>query len=133
VAFPRLVFDAEAVIADGDKNREREGRIVLAEGLSTVTEKNDRVIGTLSLDRIENISYSTARHPLWNSPAGPAELLKVEGGAFGIRRAGRNWLAFRTTDAVQVIRVRDEDAHNVIVALEARTGRPVERVTEKKD
>jgi hypothetical protein len=98
-----------------------------------VMEKDDTVIAALRIDRITGVSYSTARNPLWNSPTGPAELLRVEGGAFGIRRGGRNWLAFHTTDSVQVVRVSDEDIRNVIAALEARIGRPVERVAEKKD
>ena len=120
-------------IADGDEHRERDGRMMLADGKVTVTDTNGSLIATFPFDRIESISYSTARHPLWNSPAGPAELLRVDGGAFGIRRADRNWVAFRTSDLVQVIRVRDEDVRNVVAALEARTGRAVVRVAEKRD
>jgi serine/threonine-protein kinase len=132
-AFPSLMFDADAVVADGDRHRERDGRLVMADGKITVVEKNDTVIATFPIDRITGVSYSTARHPLWNSPTGPAEVLRVEGGAFGIRRGARNWLVFHTTDSVHVVRVSDEDIRNVIDALQARIGQPVRRVTEKKD
>ena len=128
------MFDADAVVADGDRFRERNGRLVMAEGNITVIERNDTVLATFPLDRITGVSYSTARHPLWNSPTGPAEgTMRVEGGAFGIRRGGRNWLAFHTTDSVHVVRVSDEDIRGVIAALQARIGRPVTRVAEKKD
>jgi len=132
-AFPSIMFDADAVVSDGDRHRERDGRLVMADGNISVMEKNDTVIATFPIDRITGVSYSTARHPLWNSPTGPAEVLRVEGGAFGIRRGGRNWLAFHTTDSVHVVRVSDEDVRSVIAALEARMGQPVRRVAERKD
>ena len=127
------MFDADAIVADGDRHRQREGRVMMAGANIIVMEKNDTVIAALRIDRITSVSYSTARQPLWNSPTGPAELLRVEGSTFGIRRGGRNWLAFHTTDSVHVIRVSDDDIQSIIAALEARIGRPVVRVAEKKD
>jgi hypothetical protein len=127
------MFEANAVVSDGGRYRERDGRVVLAGGSVTVMEEDDMVIATIPIDRISGVSYSTARHPLWNSPTGPAEILKVEGGAFGIRRSGRNWLAFRTAEAAHVVRVSDDTIRGVIAALEERIGRPVEYVAEKKD
>jgi serine/threonine-protein kinase len=132
-AFPDLVFEAEAAVLDADKFREREAKVVLADGKISVLHRDNKLIAALAFDSLAGISYSTARHPQWTSPSGPAELLKVEGGAFGIRRSGRNWIALRTSNAVQVIRVRDDDIRNVIAALEARTGRRVDRVAEQKD
>ena len=132
-ALPYLVFDAEAVVADGGKFLERDARVVLADGKISVMEKDNNVIAAFAFDGLAGISYSTARHPQWTSPSGPAELFKVEGGAFGIFRGGRNWVVLRTTEAVQVIRVRDNDVERVIAALEARTGRPVDRVARQKD
>lgn len=131
--FPAMTFEADAVVADRDRHRERDARVTLADGKITITERNNRAIATLAFDAITGISYSTSRHPQWNSPAGPSDVLKVEGGAFGIRRAGRNWLALRAGDTLQVIRVRDADVRRVIEALETRTGRAVDRVPEEKD
>jgi serine/threonine-protein kinase len=132
-AFPSIMFDADAVVRDGDRHRERDGKLVMANGNISVMEKNDTVVAIFPIDGITGVSYSTARHPLWNSPTGPAEVLRVEGGTFGIRRGGRNWLAFHTTDSVYVLRVSDENINSVIAALEARMGQPVRRVAEKKD
>ena len=126
------MFDADAVVADGDRHRERDGRLVMADGNITVVEGTNTAIATFPIDRITGVSYSTARHPLWNSPTGPAEVLRVEGGTFGIRRGARNWLVFHTTDSVHVVRVSDEDIRSVIAALQARIGQPVRRVAEKR-
>jgi serine/threonine protein kinase len=131
-AFPQMVFDADAVVADRGKFRERDARVTLADGKISIAEK-DTVIAALAFDALSGISYSTSRHPQWTSPNGPADLLQVEGGAFGIRRSGRNWIALRTRDAVQIIRVKDDDISRVLAALEARTGRTVDRVAEQKD
>jgi hypothetical protein len=67
------------------------------------------------------------------SPNGPSELLKVEGGVFGIRQSGRNWIALQTKEAIQVIRVKDEDIRRFITGLEERAGRAVVHVAERKD
>jgi hypothetical protein len=133
VVFPEVAFDVEAVVADGARFREREARVVLANGTITVAQRNDQVIAGFPLNAVESISYSTARHPLWMSPNGPSELFKVEGGVFGIRQSGRNWIALQTKEAIQVIRVKDEDIGRVITALEERVGRAVVRVAERKD
>lgn len=130
---PLVMFDGDAVVADGGRHRERDARIVVGDGKVTIMERNDTVITSLPVDSITSLNYSTARQPLWLSPDGPAEVLKVEGGAFGIRRGGRNWIALRTTDGVHVIRVRDQDIRSVIGALQTHTGRPVVRVVEKRN
>jgi serine/threonine-protein kinase len=132
-AFPEMAFEAEAVVADRDKFRERDARVVLSNGTINILEKNNTPIAAVPFETLAGISYSTARHPQWTSPNGPAELLQVEGGAFGIRRSGRNWIALRTRDAVQIIRIKDDDLQRVIAALEARAGRSVDRVAEPKD
>ncbi len=70
---------------------------------------------------------------MWNSPSGPAEVVKVEGGAFGFLKGGRNWLVLRTAESSVVLRVADEDLHRVLTAMQERTGLKIERVVERKD
>lgn len=130
---PAVTFDADAVVADGDKHRERDARVLVEDGRVTIVDRNDTVITTLDGALITAVHYSTARQPMWHSPDGPAEVFKVEGGAFGIRRGGRNWITLRTADAMHVIRVRDDDVRRVIEGLQAHTGRPVVRVVEKRN
>jgi hypothetical protein len=132
-ALPPFVVSADAVVGDGDKYREQDATVQIADGKVTVTRSNGRAIAAFPFDTILGITYSTSRHPQWNAPSGPTDVFKVEGGAFGIRRAGRNWLVFQTTDPVVVIRVKDEDIRRVIEAIQARTGRAVVRIPEQKD
>jgi len=128
-----FVFDAKAVVVEGGKNRERDAKALLSDGKITVTEKNDSVIAAIPYGTIVGLTHSNSKQPLWNSPGGPAELVKVEGGAFGFFKGGRNWLAVRTKDTSLVLRVSDEEVRRVIAALEERTRQKVERVVESKD
>ena len=132
-SLPAYFFDAKTVVAEGGKNREHETRVLLAEGRLTVTEGNDRIITTLLYANLVGITVSNSKQPLWNSPQGPAELMKVEAGKFGFLKGGRNWLGLRTADASLVMRVDDDDLRSIIAALEARTGKKVVRVLERKD
>ena len=131
--WPPFVFDANAVVAEGGKHREHDAKALLSGGEVTVTEKNDRVIATIPFGAIVGISYSNSKQPRWNSPTGPADLFKVEGGAFGFLKGGRNWLAVRTKDTSLVLRVGDESLRRVVAALEERTGQKVDCVVDQKD
>ncbi len=128
-----FVFDAKAVVVDAGKNREHDVTVRMAEGQVTVTEKNQVLVTTVPYQTLLGVNYSNSKQPLWNSPAGPAEVVKVEGGAFGFLKGGRNWLVLRTRDSSVVLRVDDEDLHKVMTAMEDRTGVKVERVVERKD
>ena len=130
-AAPPFVFDAKAVVAEGGKNREHDATALLSDGKVTVTEKNATVIASIPYGAIVGMDHSNSRQPLWTSPKGPAELLKVEGGAFGFLKGGRNWLAVRTKQTSLVLRVGDEDLRRVIAALEQRTGQKVTFVDNK--
>jgi hypothetical protein len=128
---PPFVFSAKAVVVDGGKNLEHDATTQLGDGKVTVTEKNKRVIAEIPYTAIVGMSQSNSKQPLWNSPEGPAEIFKVESGAFGFLKGGRNWLAVRTKDQSLVLRVSDENVHRVIEALELRTQQKVARVVEK--
>ena len=133
VPHPPFFFDAKTVVAEGGKNREHDTKILLASGKLTVTESNDRLVTTVAFADIVGISVSSSRQPMWNSPQGPAEMMKVEAGKLGFFKGGRNWLGVRTADTSLVIRVDDEDLKKVIAAIEERTGKKVVRVVERKD
>jgi serine/threonine-protein kinase len=133
VPHPPFFFDAKTVVAEGGKNREHDTKILLASGKLTVTEGNDRLVTSVPFADIVGISVSSSRQPMWNSPQGPAEMMKVEAGKLGFFKGGRNWLGVRTADTSLVIRVDDEDLKKVIAAIEERTGKKVVRVVERKD
>ncbi len=126
-------FDAKTVVAEGGKNREHDTKILLADGKLTVTEKNDQILTTLPFSEVVGMTVSNSKQPLWNSPQGPAEMMKVEAGKLGFLKGGRNWLGLRTADTILVMRVDDEDLRSIIAAIETRTGKKVVRVLERKD
>jgi hypothetical protein len=132
VQHPAFFFDAKTVVAEGGKNREHDTKILLAGGKLTVSEDNHLVTAVAFAD-IVGISVSNSRQPMWNSPQGPAEMMKVEAGKLGFFKGGRNWLGVRTADTSLVIRVDDENLKKVIAAFEERTGKRVVRVVERKD
>jgi hypothetical protein len=128
-------FEAHAVVTDGDKRRERDATVVVADGTVTVTEKekNGKVLYSIPIEDVVGVTYSNSRQPLWNSPSGPAEAMKVEGGAFGFLKGGRNWFGFQTKDSLLVIRVDDDAVGRVTAGLQERTGLTLQRLVEPKD
>jgi hypothetical protein len=129
-------FDAKAVVADGDKRRERDALVLVADGAVTVTEKEKsaKALYVVPLDSLVGLTYSSSKQPLWDSPTGPAEAMKVEGGAFGFLKGGKNnWFGLRTKDSLLVLRVDDDAVRRVTAGLQERTGLTLQRLVEPKD
>jgi len=135
VVVTPLRFDARAVVADGDKRRERDASILVADGTLTVTEKEKSApLYVVPLVSVLGLTYSSSRQPLWDSPEGPAEAMRVEGGAFGFLKGGRNnWFGLRTKDSLLVLRVDDDAVGRVTAGLQERTGLTLQRLVEPKD
>ena len=128
-----IAFDAKALVGTGERSRERDAQVLLADGKVTVTADNKDVLHSVPYAGVISVSYSRGRNPLWNSPKGPAPVARTGGGAFGFIRGERHWIALRTKDAFVVLRLQDEEVRRVLGALEERTGRTPERVVERKD
>jgi hypothetical protein len=135
-----LAFDAKALVSEGNKQRERDSTVHLADGkVIVVAEDNPNdVVHAEPYDAILSISYSTGRDPLWNSPEGPAAVARAGGGgALGIFRGARHWVTLRTKDAADLFVVlrfsNDTQVARAIAALEERTSHTVELVVERKD
>ena len=128
-------FEAHAVVTDGDKRRERDATVLVADGIVTVSEKekNGKALYSIPIDDVVGVTYSNSRQPLWNSPNGPAEAMKVESGAFGFLKGGRNWFGLQTKDSLLVIRVDDDAVGRVMAGLQERTGLTLQRLVEPKD
>ena len=104
----------------------------MADGAITVLQK-DKVLRVVPIAGLTGLTYSNSKQPLWNSPSGPAEAMRVEGGAFGFLKGGRNWLILRTADSLVVLRVEDQIVGRVIAGLQERTGLTVARLVEPKE
>ena len=128
-----FTFDARAVVVDGDKRRERDASVMIADGSMTVTQRGDKVLYVVPVAGLVGLTYSNSRQPLWNSPDGPAAAMRVEGGVFGFLKGGGHWLGVRTTDSLLVLRVDDDSVGRVIAGLQDRTGLVVVRLIEPKE
>ena len=108
---------------------------MVADGTVTVTERerNGKALYTVPIDSVIGMTYSNSRQPLWNSPSGPAEAMRVEAGAFGFLKGGRNWFGLQTKESLLVLRVDDEWVGRVTAGLQERTGLTLQRLVEPKD
>jgi serine/threonine-protein kinase len=133
IEMPPMAFDAKALVGQGQKQRERDAQILLADGKVTVTAGNTDILHSVPYSGIMAVSYSRGRDPLWNSPQGPAPVVKMGGGAFGFIRGERHWIALRTRDSFVVLRLQDTQIKQVLGALQERTGHVPERVLGRKN
>jgi serine/threonine protein kinase len=130
-ALPPFLFSAQTVMVESGKNRQRDTNVELANGTVTVKDKENKLVTTLSYQDVVGFTYSNSKQPLWNTPHGPAEIVHLDGGAFGFFKGDQHWVSLRTDKMSLVLRLRDQDTRRVIAAFEERFGKPVERVSDK--
>jgi serine/threonine-protein kinase len=132
-----FVFEAKALMDEGNRQRGRDAQIVLAEGKINVQANDDKVLHAVPYEGVLSISYSQGRDPLWKAPAGPTRVVRADGGVFGILRVTRYWVSLRTRGEksrfVVLLFPTDAQAKRAIAALEERTGRRAEVVAERKE
>lgn len=130
-ALPPFLFSAQTVMVESGKNRQRDTNVELANGTVTVKDKENKLVTTVSYQDVVGFTYSNSKQPLWNTPHGPAEIVHLDGGAFGFFKGDQHWVSLRTDKMSLVLRLRDQDTRRVIAAFEERFGKPVERVSDK--
>ncbi len=131
-SFPPLAFDANVLVGSGNRQREPDAQLLLANGNITVIADGDaKPMYSAPYRTVISISYSRGTDPMWNSPNGPARAARVRGGwmgDIGIFQQ-RHWISLRTgDDRFVVLRVGEPLVRTVLTALEERTRRSVERV-----
>ena len=108
----QLMRQAQEMQANMQKaQNELAATVHLSDGRITVsaTEDPTNAVHSMPYDRVESISYSRGRDPMWNAPGGPEPVARLGGGALGgIFRGTRYWLTLKTTD----------DAYNAQQVLE---------------
>jgi hypothetical protein len=137
-AFPALVFKTKTLAGAASRQRERDARLVLAEGTITVTADDDTgdVLHAVANKSVSSISYSQSTHPLWNGPKGPTAVARAPGGA--LRALGvsieRHWVSLRTTgeNRLVILRVDESQVRRLLSALEERTGCAPQVVASRK-
>jgi hypothetical protein len=133
-----FAFEAKMLIRDGDRQRERECQVVLANGTITIHAKDgDSLLHAVPYDGILSISYSRGRDPLWNAASGSPRVVRAVGRALGFLRGARYWVSLRINNPnpeFVVLRLNNhEQATRAITALEERTGRTGEIVLDRND
>jgi hypothetical protein len=131
-----LAFDAATLVPDGDRQRERDSLVVLADGKINVRALDDRkLLHTTPYDAVVSISYSRGRNPFWNGPSGPTQVARTGRSPLGIFRGDRHWLSLRLKGGrFVVLRVESEpQAWSAIATLEQRTRRKALLVEEPRD
>ena len=131
-ALPPLVFSAQTVLVDGGKPRQRDTTVQVANGAVTIAGKDTKVVTTVPLGSVVGFTVPNSKQPMWNSPNGPAEIVHLDGGAFGIFKGDQHWVSLRTDNLSLVWRVREQDSQRIVAGIEERLGKKVERISEPK-
>jgi serine/threonine-protein kinase len=113
-----IAFDAKAMVGNGDKRRERDARVHLADGKVTVVAGDEDVLHSVPYEHVTSVSYSRGRDPLWSSPSGPAPAARGSGGALGFIRGERHWVTLRARNLFVFLRVNDCQVNSVLTAIE---------------
>ena len=136
-AFLPFAFSAKALVEGGDRLRERDVRVFLADGRVTVAGEAlpNEVVHEKAYEAIRAIDYSKSHHPLWRSPEGPAQAARA--GKVGVFPRTRHWITLRTDDTTNpliVLRVESEaEVKRAIAALEERTHHTAATLVEPQD
>jgi serine/threonine protein kinase len=125
---PQTIVDVRFVAAEGTRVRERQAMLTFSAGVLTVAERNGAVIRSIPYEQIMSVNYSRSRQPMWQSPGGPAPVLRVGGGAFGMFRSDPHWLSIRTKEAFLVLRIGPEHIRSLPDIFSQRAGVTVDVV-----
>ena len=137
--FPAVVFRTKALVGVGGRQRERDARLVLAEGTLTVTADDDTGdrLYTVACESVLSINYSRGADPMWNGPQGPAVVARAPAGALRLLGVSveRHWISLRTNTENRfiILRIDDTQVRRMLSALEERTGRAPQVVGRRKD
>jgi hypothetical protein len=123
-ALPPLTFtNLRIPVLDGERVREQDAVATFALGVLTLSVKNGPIVRSIRYDQILDVYLSRSRHPLWQTPGGPAApVMRVPSGAFGRFRTEPHWLAIRTKEAFVVLRLAPEHLKTVPAAFSEHAG-----------
>jgi serine/threonine-protein kinase len=128
-AVPAITFNqVRLLVADGDRVREREGMLTLADGqVSIVTPGGGAPIMSLATSSLSGIFYARSKQPKWRDASGLTVESKIDLGRLGFLRSERNWVILLTGGEPVIFRIEDSALRTVLPALEERTGQKIQR------
>jgi hypothetical protein len=128
-ALPAVTFDKlKLIVIEGDKAREQDAELQLADGRMVITDAEKRVIIAMPYGAVLGLSSSRSRQPRWRLLDGTVQDAKLPGGALGFIKSDRNWLGFLTQRGTYVFRVDDGRLDRLTQSATQRTGAPLVRV-----
>lgn len=116
------------LVAEGQRGREREGILQLANGhVSVVSQSASAPFMSLANGAVTGIFFSRSKQPRWRDASGQQIESKLELGRMGFLRGDRNWIILMTSGDPVILRVEDSALKTVLPALQERTGHKVQR------
>jgi hypothetical protein len=135
--FAPLIFDTKTIVGS-KKPRERDAKLLLDETNIVLTADDGarQELYSVPYESVIAIIHSRSRYPMWESPQGPAPVVRASG---GLGRLGifvdRDWISLRTSTRHQFVCMRFDDVFvkRVLFALEERTGRAPKVIVEEPE
>ena len=129
VPVPAMTFNqVRLLVAEGDRVREREGVLTLADGqVSIVTPSGSAPIMSVASSSLSGIFYARSKQPRWRDASGQTVESKIDLGRLGFLRSERNWVILLTGGEPVIFRIEDSALKTVLPALQARTGKMIQR------
>jgi eukaryotic-like serine/threonine-protein kinase len=126
--LPSVAFgNVRVVTTDGETARETRGMLRIGDGTLAMGDSSDTARVLSSLGNVRAIFYSRSRQPRWRDTEGREAGSRVDLGKMGFLRGDRNWLILLTDGEPVILSVEDGQLRQVSQAIEARTGRTVQR------
>ncbi len=128
-AVPAMTFNqVRLLVAEGDRVREREGVLTLADGqVSIVTPGGSAPIMSVANSALSGIFYARSKQPRWRDASGQTVESKIDLGRLGFLRSDRNWVILITGGEPVIFRIEDSALRTVLPALQERTGQKIQR------
>lgn len=116
------------LVAEGQRGREREGILQLANGhVSVVSQSASAPFMSVANGAVTGIFFSRSKQPRWRDASGQQIESKLDLGRMGFLRGDRNWIILMTSGDPVILRVEDSALKTVLSALQERTGHKVQR------
>jgi serine/threonine protein kinase len=127
-AVPAMTFNqVRLLVADGDRVREREGVLTLADGHVSIVTGGSAPIMSVASSSLSGIFYTRSKQPRWRDASGQTVESKIDLGRLGFLRSERNWVILLTDGEPVIFRIEDSALRTVLAALQERTGQKIQR------
>ena len=130
--MPAVSFDRmKLLVVDGNRSREQDARVHLADGRILIIAVGDRLVASIPFADVVTLSSSHSKQPRWRNADGTEGSADLKGGAFGFLKSDRTWMAIQTHDHTFIVRAERDDIAPLARAASDRTGLTVQKIAAK--